>query len=48
MSYADKVFIDMCRDIIDNGVSTEGEKVRQSGGWKLCLYAEKVLCGESI
>ena len=30
MSYADKVFIDMCRDIIDNGVSTEGEKVRPS------------------
>lgn len=28
MSYADKVFTDMCRDIIDNGVSTEGEKVR--------------------
>ena len=28
MSYADKVFIEMCRDIIDNGVSTEGEKVR--------------------
>lgn len=28
MSYADKVFIDMCRDIIDNGASTEGEKVR--------------------
>lgn len=28
MSYADKVFIDMCQDIIDNGVSTEGEKVR--------------------
>ena len=28
MSYADQVFIDMCRDIIDNGVSTEGEKVR--------------------
>ena len=28
MSYADKVFIDMCRDIIDNGTSTEGEKVR--------------------
>ena len=26
MSYADKVFIDMCRDIIDNGTSTE--KVR--------------------
>ena len=28
MSYADKVFIDMCRDIIGNGTSTEGEKVR--------------------
>ena len=28
MSYADRVFIDMCRDIIDNGTSTEGEKVR--------------------
>ena len=28
ISYADKVFIDMCRDIIDNGTSTEGEKVR--------------------
>ena len=28
MSYADKIFIDMCRDIIDNGTSTEGEKVR--------------------
>lgn len=28
MSYADKVFIDMCWDIIENGTSTEGEKVR--------------------
>lgn len=28
MSYADKVFIDMCSDILENGVSTEGEKVR--------------------
>ena len=28
MSYADRVFVDMCRDIIDNGTSTEGEKVR--------------------
>ena len=28
MSYADKVFIEMCRDIIENGLSTEGEKVR--------------------
>lgn len=28
MSYADTIFIDMCRDIIENGTSTEGEKVR--------------------
>ena len=28
MSYADKLFIDMCSDIIENGYSTEGEKVR--------------------
>ncbi len=28
MSYADQVFISMCRDILENGVSTEGEKVR--------------------
>lgn len=28
MSLADNIFIDMCQDIIDNGVSTEGEKVR--------------------
>ena len=28
MSYADRVFIDMFRDIMENGTSTEGEKVR--------------------
>lgn len=28
MSLADNIFIDMCRDILDNGTSTEGEKVR--------------------
>lgn len=28
MSYADQVFISMCQDIIENGTSTEGEKVR--------------------
>ncbi len=28
MSMADKIFIDMCTDIIENGTSTEGEKVR--------------------
>ena len=29
MSYADRVFIDMCRDIIDNGTDTRGEKVHR-------------------
>ena len=28
MSYADRVFIEMCRDIIDHGTDTSGEKVR--------------------
>ena len=28
MSRADEIFVAMCRDIIENGVSTEGEKVR--------------------
>ncbi len=28
MAYADEVFIRMCRDIIDNGIDTTGEKVR--------------------
>lgn len=37
MSYADKVFIDMCNDIIDNGYSTEGEKVRPK--WENGSYA---------
>ena len=28
MSYADHIFINMCKDIIENGTSTEGERVR--------------------
>ena len=28
MSLADKIFVDMCQDILENGTSTEGEKVR--------------------
>ncbi len=28
MSYADTIFINMCKDILENGTSTEGEKVR--------------------
>lgn len=28
MSYADKLFVEMCKDIINNGTDTQGEKVR--------------------
>ena len=31
MSYADKVFVAMCQDILENGTSTEGELVRPHG-----------------
>ena len=37
MGLADKLFIDMCNDIIDNGFSTEGEKVRPK--WEDGTYA---------
>ncbi len=37
MSYADKLFIDMCSDILEHGVSTEGEKVRPK--WEDGTYA---------
>ncbi len=37
MSYADRVFVAMCRDILDNGTSTEGEKVRPK--WEDGTYA---------
>ena len=37
MSLADDLFINMCKDIIDNGHSTEGEKVRPK--WEDGTYA---------
>ena len=37
MSLADDLFIKMCRDILDNGYSTEGEKVRPK--WEDGSYA---------
>ena len=37
MSLADDLFINMCKDIIDNGYSTEGEKVRPK--WEDGTYA---------
>lgn len=37
MSLADNIFINMCRDVLENGVSTEGEKVRPK--WEDGSYA---------
>lgn len=37
MSLADNIFIAMCKDILENGVSTEGEKVRPK--WEDGTYA---------
>lgn len=37
MSYADELFIGMCKDILENGFSTEGEKVRPK--WEDGSYA---------
>ena len=37
MSYADQIFINMCSDILENGISTEGEKVRPK--WEDGTYA---------
>ena len=52
MSYADRVFIDMCRDIIENGTSTEGEKVLPVssgvGGRDSCVYDQEIRGGEPI
>lgn len=41
MSYADRVFIEMCRDIMENGTSTEGEKVRPVWGDSTPAYTIK-------
>ena len=41
MSLADDLFINMCKDIIDNGYSTEGEKVRPKWGDGTYAYTIK-------
>ncbi len=37
MSLADNIFINMCKDVLENGISTEGEKVRPK--WEDGSYA---------
>ena len=44
MSYADTLFINMCRDILDNGCSTEGEKVRPKWPDGTSAYTIKKFC----
>ena len=49
MSYADRVFIHMCRDIIDNGTDTEGrEGTPGLGGRDAGLYDQEVRGGEPL
>ena len=47
MSLADKIFVNMCKDILENGTSTEGEKVRPH--WEdECLHDQKIRCGQPL
>ena len=46
MSYADDVFIKMCQDILENGTSTEGEKVRPV--WDSGIYDQEIWGGKPI
>ena len=49
MSFADKIFIDMCRDIIENGCSTgKGRRFVRLGRWNPGLHSEKIRCGEQV
>ncbi len=44
MSYADRVFVDMCNDILNNGVDTKGEKVRPKWEDGTSAYTIKKFC----
>lgn len=44
MSYADKLFVDMCKDIIENGTDTQGEKVRPKWEDGTPAYTIKKFC----
>ena len=49
MSRADRIFIDMCKDILENGVSTEGEKSPPTlGGWKQCLHHQEIRSRQQV
>lgn len=44
MSYADKLFVDMCKDILQNGTDTKGEKVRPKWEDGTPAYTIKKFC----
>ena len=49
MSLADKIFVDMCKDILENGTSTEGGKSKTAlGGWDERLYDQEIWRGEPL
>ena len=47
MSLADKIFVNMCKDILENGTSTEGEKVRPHWEDGTSAYTIKK-CGQPL
>ena len=44
MSYADKLFIEMCNNILENGTDTKGEKVRPHWADGEPAYTQKLFC----
>ncbi len=49
MSYADKVFINMCRDIIDNGTDTRRRKSKTGMGRRHTgIYDQKIRSCEPV
>lgn len=42
MSYADKVFTDMCIDILENGTSNVGEKLDLDGKMEFGFYYKEI------
>ena len=46
MSKADIIFREMCKDILENGFSSEGQG--QTGGWDTCPHNKKVWCRQPV
>ena len=48
MSLTDKIFIDMCNDILENGISSEGEMIRAKWNDGKPAYTIKKFCAVNI